>query len=182
MSSGSPRALTVLHGFRRNERRLGRWALGLFFLVWLQLAAAPCRAVHAMPAEGHPHGHAHRDVVAGVAHEAHAAVPDAAHGDCGDPGPAIPEVPANPAGQGNEPCPWCPSNGHGGDHDGGSRCAFPHGPQVDSRLPPPFLPSPVAATFPSKPPLAGYVLYTADERPDAVPRRSYSVSYCRYIE
>lgn len=164
MSSGSLYSGSMLHGFRRNERRLGRWALGLFVLVWLQLAAAPCRAVHAVPDDAPP------------------ATPASVHAHCDDPVPAAPEPPAGPDGQGGEPCPWCPPGDHAGECDGASRCAYPHGPQVDSRLPPPVLPSPVAASLPAQLLPAGPVLYTAERWPDAVPRRSYSVSYCRYLE
>jgi hypothetical protein len=180
MSSGSPSAVSVLHRFRRNERRLARWALGLFCVVWLQLAISPCRAVHAMPVDGHAHDRTHQ--TAEAAHETQVAAPAAAHADCGNLASVPDSVPPGPDRQGDEPCPWCPSAGHAGHAEAGSRCAFPHAPQVDSRLPPPFLPPVVAPAFPSKPPTAGYVLYTAKERPDAVPRRSFSVSYCRYLE
>jgi hypothetical protein len=159
--------MSVLHGFRRHERRLARGVLALFCLVWLQLAAAPCRAVHATPADAHGHD-------AHSVHASHGAGDHAHH--------AAPQLPPADAAPGGAPCPWCPTQ-HGGDGcPEGSRCAFPHGPQVDARLPLLFLPPPEAPAYPALPEVAPQVRRTAEERAGPVPRRSFSISYCRFIE
>ncbi len=159
--------MSVLHGFRRHERRLARGVLALFCLVWLQLAAAPCSAVHAVPADAHRHdapaAHASHDAGEHEHHAAHA------------------PLPAEPAA-GGAPCPWCPPQVDGGACAEGSRCAFPHEPQVDARLPLLFLPPPEVRAHPALTGLARQVLCVAEERPEPVPRCSFSIRYCRFIE
>jgi hypothetical protein len=155
---------SLLHRLRRRERRLSLGVLPLFCLVWLQLAAAPCAALHSSPGEAHQHA-------------APAAGTDAGYADHGSSdGPA-------PDGSGDAPpCPWCPPQDGAGHCDDGSRCAFPHEPQVDARLPLVFLPSPDLPTHPASAEAPVGVLRAGTERPEPVPRRSLAIHYCRFIE
>lgn len=174
--------MSVLHGFRRSQRRVARGVLALFGLVWLQLAVTPCGAVHATPADAHRHD---APAVHGPAHAGHGQAGHAGHASHGGGDPAGHHVPgpsSTDAAAGDASCPWCPpQDGADGCQDG-SRCAFPHVPQVDARLPLLFLPAPEAPVYPVPSELAPCVLRTGEGRPEPVPRRSFTIGYCRFIE
>jgi hypothetical protein len=157
--------VSVLHRLRRRERRLALGVLPLFCLVWLQLAAAPCAAFHDTPTQAHQHGASAGDAGAG----------GHGHEPAGDP--------AAPQGSGDAPpCAWCPPQ-DGTDHCAdGSRCAFPHEPQVDARVPMVFLPAPDAPTHPVTADAPVELLRATEERPGPIPRRSLAIHYCRFIE
>jgi hypothetical protein len=178
--------MSLLHGFRRHEPRLSRWVLALFCLVWLQLALAPCVAAHAPEASSHRHGASQTrdgaDAPGHAAHhgDAHAAHGHEGHGHAGAPGGAPAGMAASADADG--PCAWCPPQHAGGPCPDSSRCAFPHEPQVDARLPGLFLPPPMAPVYPAPRELAAALPRRVDERLEPVPRRSLAVSYCRFIE
>lgn len=175
--------MSLLHRIRRNERRLARGVLALFGLVWLQIAAVPCGAMHATPTAGHRHEApgVHGPARAGQGDETHAT--QASHGAGEHSHHAAPDSPAVDAATGDAPCPWCPpADDDAGCADDGSRCAFPHAPQVDARLPGLFLPPPEAPAYPARPELATCVLRSGDERPEPVPRYPLTIGYCRFIE
>jgi len=155
-----------LHWMRHRQRRLARALLPLFGLVWLQLAAMPCIGAHQVAA----------DVAAAVtidhAGSHHAEANSPAH---------------HPAGDANhEHCPYCPPSGGAaaaGHCDDGGQCAYPHEPGVDARFASMAVLPTSAAT-----PLAGLlevpcsVTGVQADRQDPLPRRSLSISYCRFIE
>jgi hypothetical protein len=181
--------MSLLHEFRRREPRLARSVLALFCLVWLQLALAPCIAAHAPEASSHRHGapqvpggaeapgHAghHGDAHATHGHDGHHG-----HGPAGASDGAAPGLAESTRADG--PCAWCPPQVAGESCPDDSRCAFPHEPQVDARLPGLFLPPPMAPVYPAPGDLAAALPQRVDERPAPVPRRSLAVSYCRFIE
>jgi hypothetical protein len=83
------------------------------------------------------------------------------------------------------PCLYCPPDhgGHGTSSVDGSRCAFPHDPQVDARVATfAFVPPPTFTSFAVLPEPAQTGTRVAADRPEPVPRRSLFVSYCRFIE
>jgi hypothetical protein len=77
-----------------------------------------------------------------------------------------------------EHCPYCPPTA-ASDH---SSCAFPHDPQVDSRI------GFIAALLAPPPPIARLVPHVADTthslvaaEPPPLPHPSLTVSFCRYL-
>jgi hypothetical protein len=80
------------------------------------------------------------------------------------------------------PCVYCPAGQDGDSCDGHGGCAYPHDPQVDARAAGAlFTALPVSLVLPA--PAAAVVADRARYRPpDAIPRVSLSVSYCRFIE
>jgi hypothetical protein len=165
--------MSGLQWIRRRQRTLARAVLPLVALAWLQVAAIPCVAAHQsaglVAATSHPaadppvgHDHAAHDPSAHH-HGAHDAPPGADHG----------------------PCLYCPPDhaGHAGADEAGSRCAFPHDPQVDARVAGLAVAPPVVLTsfaLPPEPAQTGARLPA--DRPAPVPRSPLTVSYCRFIE
>ena len=144
-----------LHWMRHRQRRLSRALLPLFGLVWLQLAAMPCIGAH---------------------QAASGAVEAAVVGHAGD----------HHGVADHEHCPYCPPSGDAasaGHCDDGGQCAYPHEPGVDARFASMAVLPTSAAT-----PLAGLLEAPCSltgvqvDRRDPLPRRSLSVSYCRFIE
>jgi len=80
------------------------------------------------------------------------------------------------------PCPYCPTPDPGPSCDGHGGCAYPHDPQVDARAAGAlFTALPVSSVLPS--PATPVVAHRVGPRlPAAVPKLSFSVSYCRFIE
>lgn len=155
---------SFLHRLRRRERRFALGVLPLFCLVWLQLAAAPCAAFHSGPAEAHQHAAPVAGTDAGHAHHGSGDLPGGdSHGEA-------------------PPCAWCPPQDDAGHCDDGSRCSFPHEPQVDARLPFVFLPSPEIPVHPVTADAPVGLLRSAEERPVPAARRSLAIHYCRFIE
>jgi len=164
--------MSGLQWIRRRQRTLARAVLPLVALAWLQVAAIPCVAAHqsaglvaAMPHEsgdahaGHDHA-THDHAVDGHAHDA-------------------------PAASSHGPCLYCPPQhaGHGDASEAGGRCAFPHDPQVDARVAALAIAPPIALTsFAPPPEPAQTVVHLFADRPEPVPRRPLSVSYCRFNE
>jgi hypothetical protein len=147
---------------RRRQRRLAKALLPLFGLVWLQLAAMPCIGAHQAAAS----------IAAEAAVVDHAAANSSAH---------LPTDDANHAHS-----PYCPpsSGAAAAEHcDDGGQCAYPHEPGVDARFASMAVLPTSAAT-----PLAGLLEAPCSlacmhaDRQDPLPRRSLSVSYCRFIE
>ena len=152
--------MSGLQWIRRRQRRLARAVLPLVALAWLQVAAVPCVAAHQTAG-----------LVAAAQHEA------AGHG-----GHDLHEA-ADASSHG--PCLYCPPDhgGHGTSSVDGSRCAFPHDPQVDARISTFAFAPPLAFTsFAVLPEPAQIGNCVAADRPEPVPRRSLFVSYCRFIE
>jgi len=83
-------------------------------------------------------------------------------------------------------CPYCPPSGGAAaaEHcDDGGQCAYPHEPGVDARfasmaLLPTSAATPLAGLLDAPCSLAGMHA----DRQDPLPRRSLSISYCRFIE
>jgi hypothetical protein len=144
-----------LHWMRHRQRRLARALLPLFGLVWLQLAAMPCIGAH----------QAAVDVAANAPMIDHAVGHHAAD---------------------HEHCPYCPPSGGSAaaQHcDDGGQCAYPHEPGVDARFASmAVLPTPVATPLDGLLEAPCSLAGVAADRPDPVPRRPLSVSYCRFIE
>jgi hypothetical protein len=174
--------MSGLQWIRRRQRTLARAVLPLVALAWLQVAAVPCVAAHqsaglvaAVPHEsGDAHSgqdHASHDH---AAHDPAAYAPAAHHG--------AQDAATAPS---HGPCIYCPPQ-HAGDcdpDDTGGRCAFPHAPQVDARVAALAIAPPVALTsFASPPEPAQTVVRPYADRPEPVPRRPLSVSYCRFNE
>ena len=103
---------------------------------------------------------------------------------------AMPCIGAHQASAGvaahSEHCPYCPPSigaADAGHCDDGGQCAYPHEPGVDARCASMALLPASTAT-----PLAGLLQAPCSragahaDRADPVPRRSLSVSYCRFIE
>ena len=156
-----------LHWMRHRQRRLARALLPLFGLVWLQLAAIPCVGAH--------------QAAASIAAEASVVDHAAGHHAAAD-SPA--HLTADDATHAH--CPYCPPSGGAAaaEHcDDGGQCAYPHEPGVDARFASMALLPTSAAT-----PLAGLLDAPCSlasmhaDRQDPLPRRSLSVSYCRFIE
>ena len=98
-----------LHWFRRRQRTVARFVLAAFCLTWLQVAAMPC-----VMATG---------AVAGAP-----AVVDAGM-------PSMGEMPAGMVMAAGEHCMYCPPEQAPSPVDQAlDLCAFPHDPQVDSRV------------------------------------------------
>jgi len=98
----------TLHWFRRKQRAVARFVLAAFCLTWLQVAAMPC--VMAIGA-GAP-------TVAAA-----------------EPMPAMGEMPAGMVMAPGEHCMYCPPEQAPGSTEAApDLCAFPHDPQVDSRI------------------------------------------------
>jgi hypothetical protein len=83
-------------------------------------------------------------------------------------------------------CPYCPpSSGSGATHhEGPAACTYPNAPQVDTRgtlataAAAPVAPLPILLA-----PLHVLVAAPVPEDPDALlPRTSFAVSYCRFLE
>jgi hypothetical protein len=97
-----------LHWFRRKQRAVARFVLAAFCLTWLQVAAMPCV------------------MAAGVG----ASAPTVAAGDAMS---GMGEMPAGMVMAPSEHCMYCPPQQAPADHTP-DLCAFPHDPQVDSRV------------------------------------------------
>jgi hypothetical protein len=97
-----------LHWFRRKQRAVARFVLAAFCLTWLQVAAMPCV----------------------MAAGAGASAPTIAATDAT---PAMGEMPAGMVMAPGEHCMYCPPEQAPADHTP-DLCAFPHDPQVDSRI------------------------------------------------
>jgi hypothetical protein len=95
----------TLHWFRRKQRAVARFVLAAFCLTWLQVAAIPCV----------------------MAAGAGASAPTVATA------PAMGEMPAGMVMTPGEHCMYCPPQQPPADHTP-DLCAFPHDPQVDSRI------------------------------------------------
>lgn len=152
---------------RKRQRALARAALALFTLAWLQAAVVPCTMAfateHATPAVQLSHG---------GAHEGHAA---------GHAGHAGHESPAPQTGH----CPYCPPAQDGSvvDCDHEAECTFPHDPRMDARALTAIFGPPPSHYLELGSGLAPPVLrISASDSPSDVPRRSFAISYCRFIE
>ncbi len=157
--------MSGLQWIRRRQRGLARAVLPLVALAWLQVAAVPCVA-------------AHQTAGLVAAAQIEAAGPHAAHHDGHD----LHEMADEPS---HGPCLYCPPDhgSHGASSVDGSRCAFPHDPQVDARVATFAFAPPLAFTsFAVLPEPAQTGICVAADRPQPVPRRSLFVSYCRFIE
>lgn len=162
--------MSGLQWIRRRQRKLARAVLPLVALAWLQVAAVPCVAAHQTAG-----------LVAAAQNEAagpHASHDHAAHHDGHDMDQAA-------DARSHGPCLYCPPDhgGHGTSSAEGGRCAFPHDPQVDARVASLEIAPPLAFVsfaFLSEPAQTG--TRVASDRPEPVPRRSFVVSYCRFIE
>lgn len=150
-----------LHWVRRRQHSLARVVLALFCAAWLQAALVPCVMAHgAAPAA---------DAVAAHSHDDHGG-----HDRAG--------MPAGPTdGDSSPPCVYCPP-GDAGTCDGHGGCAFPHDPQVDARAAG-LIFTALPASFVVPLPAPRVVADRAgSDVPDAIPRVSLTVSYCRFIE
>lgn len=142
----------------------------LVALAWLQVAAIPCVAAHQTAG-----------LMAAAQHEAagpHASHDHAAHHDGQD-------LHAAADASSHGPCLYCPPghDSHGTPSADGSRCSFPHDPQVDARVSIfAFAPPPAFTSFADLPQPARAGTCVAADRPEPVPRRSLVVSLCRFIE
>ena len=91
--------------------------------------------------------------------------------------------PESSADDATQPCLYCPP-GHTADGscDGHGGCAYPHEPQVDARAAGAlFVALPVSYFAPS--PGAMLVAQRTDPTPpEVVPKVSFAVSYCRFLE
>jgi len=136
--------------------------LALFCAAWLQAAIVPCVMAHAA-----------QDAAPAAAHQGHAAMAGHDHDDMAA------EHEAD--GEGS-PCVYCPPADSGHGSCDGHACLFPHDPQVDARAASVlFSALPVAFVLPM--PDAVLVADRAGPAvPEAIPRVSLSVSYCRFIE
>jgi hypothetical protein len=152
---------------RRKQQRLTKSVLAVFCLAWLQMAALPCTSIHAaIPADesvatlSHGHGSAHMT----EDHVGHANAGEAAH-------------------HAGTPCHYCPTPADGDACEDAGACAFPHGPQADLRAA-----AAMACLLPALVPLAvvgpsrGIEMFARLDRPSPIPRRSLTLSYCRFIE
>jgi len=150
---------------RRRQRSLTRAVLALFFAAWLQAAIVPCVMAHA---DDSP---ARTEAPAVLQHDSHAGHDHAA-------------MLAEQAADGSShPCLYCPPDVAGADScEGHGGCAYPHEPQVDARAAGAiFAAVPVSFVVPS--PGALVVADRAEPAvPDFIPRVSFAVSYCRFIE
>lgn len=100
-----------LHWFRRKQRAVARFVLAAFCLTWLQVAAMPCV----------------------MAAGAGASAPTVAAADAMPPMGDMDEMPAGMVMAPGEHCMYCPPEQAPADHTP-DLCAFPHDPQVDSRV------------------------------------------------
>ena len=150
---------------RRQQQSLSRVVLALFCAAWLQAAVVPCVMAHAWAP-------AHHSAPAAQQHHE----PEASH----DHGAMTAEQSAD---GGSHPCLYCPpgiSDGESCDGHGG--CAFPHDPQVDARAAGVIftaLPTSFVVSLPAAPVVADSA---GASIPEDIPRISFSVSYCRFIE
>ena len=145
-----------LYWIRHRQRRFARALLPLFGLIWLQLAAMPCIGAH--------------QATAAVAAEA------AVVGHVGDHHDVA----------GHEHCPYCPPSGDAaaaGHCDDGGQCAYPHEPGVDARFASlAALPTSAVTPLPGLLEAPCSLAAAQADRPDPRPQRSFSISYCRFIE
>lgn len=151
-----------LQSFRRRQRSLTRGVLALFCAAWLQAAVVPCVMAHAAAESAPPAAHHGHAATAGHDHHAmatgHAAGADAA------------------------PCIYCPPSDSGHGSCDGHDCSFPHDPQVDARAGGVLSSAlPVAFVLPTPDP-GKVACRAATAVPEAIPRISLSISYCRFIE
>ena len=167
-TTGSQQVFGVDFGLawvRRRQRSLTRVVFASFCAAWLQAAVVPCVMAHAgdpVPRVEAPAGHDH------AAHPGHEHAPMSG---------------SHAAGHESHPCLYCPPDDAGaGSCDGHGGCAYPHEPQVDARAAGViFAAVPVSFVAPS--PGALLVEHRADPSvPDVVPRVSFAVCYCRFIE
>lgn len=157
-----------LEWIRRRQRTLARVALGLFCAAWLQAAIVPCVMAHgaapASPSEPlYTDVHQHHDGArAGHDHDA---------------------PPVDHAAGASHPCLYCPpdaaASGDCGSHGG---CAYPHDPQVDARAAGAILLAIPVASAPVAPAATPVSHRTNLAVPQAVPKVSLAVSYCRFLE
>jgi hypothetical protein len=103
----------TLHWFRRKQRAVARFVLAAFCLTWLQVAAMPCV------------------MAAGAGASAPTVAAAAATPPIGEMG----EMPAGMVMAPGEHCMYCPPEQAPSPVDTApDLCAFPHDPQVDSRI------------------------------------------------
>jgi len=91
---------------------------------------------------------------------------------------------ANDDGAAGHPCVYCPPDADHGSTGGcdGRDCSYPHEPRVDARaVGVIFMALPVAFVLPA-PATKIATDCSASAVPEAIPRVSLSVSYCRFIE
>ncbi len=155
-----PQVMFGLAWVRRRQRSLARGVLALFCAAWLQAAIVPCVMAH--------DGDVAVQAAATDDHHQHAAHDGQANDD----------------GVAGHPCLYCPPDADHGSAGGcdGRDCAYPHEPQVDARaVGVIFMALPVAFVLPA--PAATIATdCSASSVPEAIPRVSLSVSYCRFIE
>lgn len=155
-----PQVMFGLAWVRRRQRSLARGVLALFCAAWLQAAIVPCVMAH--------DGDVAVQATTTDDHHQHAAHDGQAHDD----------------GAAGHPCLYCPPDADHGSAGGcdGRDCAYPHEPQVDARaVGVIFMALPVAFVLPAQ------AISTATDCgvaavPEAIPRVSLTVSYCRFIE
>jgi len=99
---------------------------------------------------------------------------------------AMAAVPDGMSGAPEEHCPYCPPD-LGSDtpgNEGPSACSYPDGPQVDTRGTLATAAAPTVAPLPMLlAPLHALVAAPVTDDPDAsLPRTSFAVSYCRFLE
>lgn len=144
-----------LYWMRHRQRRFARALLPLFGLLWLQLAAMPCIGAHLAAVEG-----AAEAFVVDLGSDHH--VPEHDH------------------------CPYCPPGDGAGavEHcDEGGQCTYPHEPGVDARFASlAALPTSMAVTLEDLLEVPCGLAGVRADRPDPLPHRPLSVSYCRFIE
>jgi len=150
-----------LHWFRRKQRALARAVLALFCLTWLQVAVLPC--VMAL------------DTARGEALQA-ATVGDGLQGAA---------MPAGMVMAAGEHCVYCPPQNPLADGATHAACAFPHDPQVDSRV---GLAAALMAPPPSQvlvlpaDPVARGTARVATIAPAPMSHTPISVSFCRFLK
>jgi hypothetical protein len=101
----------TLRWFRRKQRNVARFVLAAFCLTWLQVAAMPCV----------------------MAAGAGASASTVAAANAMPPMDEMGEMPAGMVMVPGEHCMYCPPEQAPADHTP-DLCAFPHDPQVDSRV------------------------------------------------
>jgi hypothetical protein len=136
-----------------------------FIAAWLQAAIVPCVMAHALDARVEAAATAvHHHQPGGQDHQAAGA---AHHG-----------------GGTDHPCIYCPPDA---DHDSaggcdGRDCSYPHEPQVDARaVGVIFTALPVAFVLPAQA-ASNATDCSVAAAPEAIPRVSLSISYCRLLE
>jgi len=160
-----PQVMFGLAWIRRQQRPLARGVLALFCAAWLQAAIVPCVMAHTGDAR------------------VEAAAPAGHHHQPGDHDHQAGGVTQDEAGA-EHPCIYCPpdTDHHGAAGCDGRDCSYPHEAQVDARAAGViFTALPVAFVLPAQ------AASTASDCgvvavPEAIPRVSLSISYCRFIE